>query len=240
MMSRPDQWSSHYNLGNYYLSRQNFAAAVSSYGTAIRFDPTEVLPYVNLSIAYARKGDNPKADEALRKALTLEPNNAEANFNMGLLKAELNDPPQAEKHLRRALKADPQMAPAAYNLCVLLGEKRTDEALGFCRQATTIQPNEPRYGWTYAYYQKKKGDSKAAARTLEDLLNRQPAFADGYLLLAEIRFQKGDRKGAEQVLEKALDVPSLSQRDRAKIEGSLRSYRAGDYTAPADVNRTKP
>jgi len=239
MMSRPDQWSSHYNLGNYYLGRQDYAAAVSSYGTAIRLDPTEVPPYVNLSMAYARKGDNSKADEALRKALTLEPNNAEANFNMGLLKAELNDPSQAEKHLRRALKTDPQMSPAAYNLCVLLGEKRAGEALGFCRQATALQPNDPRYAWTYAYYQNKKGDSKAAARTLEDLLNRQPAFADGYLMLADIRFQKGDRKGAEQVLEKALDVPSLSQGDRANIQGALQLYRAGGLVPPS-AGRVKP
>jgi len=92
---------------------------------------------------------------------------------------------------------------------------------------------------TDTYYQNKKGDSKAAARTLEDLLNRQPAFADGYLMLADIRFQKGDRKGAEQVLEKALDVPSLSQGDRANIQGALQLYRAGGLVPPS-AGRVKP
>ena len=68
---------------------------------------------VNEAMAYARMGDNQKANDALQKALTIGPENAAANFNMGLLKAEQNDPTAAEKHLRVALKADPQMAQAA-------------------------------------------------------------------------------------------------------------------------------
>jgi tetratricopeptide (TPR) repeat protein len=240
MLARPDQWSSHYNFGNYYLGRQDYAAATAAYETAIRFDPTEVALYVNLSIAHARQGQNEKAEVVLGKALKLEPDNAEANFNMGLLKAELHAPSQAETHLRRALKADPQMAPAAYNLCVLLGEKRTGEALGFCRQAVTLQPANSRYAWTYAYYQRKKGDSQAAAAILENLLNRDPAFARGYLMLADIRLQKGDRRGAEEILEKALAVPSISQRDRLEIEGTLQAYRAGWTDSAEGAKQAKP
>jgi Tfp pilus assembly protein PilF len=225
MMARPDQWTSHYNLGNYYLGRRDYAAAVSSYDTAIRFDPTEIPPWVNLSIAYARQGDTGKADKALRKALALEPNNAEANFNMGLLKAELNDLPQAEKHLRRALKADPQMAPAAYNLCVMLGEKRVSEALGFCRQAAALRPQDPRYAWVYAYYQNKKGDRKAAAVALEGLLNRQPSFADGHLLLADIYVQMGEREKAEGVYRRAIVGNALNPRDRSRIEAALQTFK---------------
>jgi len=197
---------------------------VSSYGTAIGSIPRRSTLREPLD-GLCPEGRQFKADEALRKLLTLEPNNAEANFNMGLLKAEINDPSQAEKHLRRALKTDPQMSPAAYNLCVLLGEKRAGEALGSA-PGDGAPAQRPPYAWTYAYYQNKKGDSKAAARTLEDLLNRQPAFADGYLMLADICFQKGDRKGAEQVLEKALDVPSLSR-------GIEPTYKVRcSYTAP--------
>jgi len=153
ILARPDLWISHYNLGNYHLGRQDYASAVSAYETAVRFDPTQVAPCVNLSMAYARGGDNAMAHAALVKALSLEPDNPEANFNMGLLKAECNEPAAAETHLRRALRADPLMAPAAYNLCVLLGEKRTQEALEFCRRAAALAPREPRYARAYAYYQ---------------------------------------------------------------------------------------
>jgi Tfp pilus assembly protein PilF len=42
-----------------------------------------VLPVM----AYARLGENKKADESLKKALKITPDNAAANFNMGLMKA---------------------------------------------------------------------------------------------------------------------------------------------------------
>jgi len=235
---RPDQWSSHYNLGNYQLTKGDLPSAVSSYETAIRFDPTEVIPRVNLAMAHARKGDTAQADEALGKALALEPDNAEANFNMGLLKAEMNDRPQAENHLRRAFTADPRMAPAAYNLCVMLADGRLDEALGFCRKAAELRPREPRYAWTYAYYQNQKGDAQAAAATLEGLVQRQPGFADGTLLLADIYNRQGDRKRAEIVYNQALGSNALNPRDRARIEAALNALKsqgpdqAKEETAP--------
>jgi hypothetical protein len=59
-------------------------------------------------------------------------------------------------------------------------------------------------------------------------------------MLADIRLRKGDRRGAEEILEKALAVPSISQRDRIEIEGALQAYRAG-RTDSAEVARpSKP
>ena len=224
--ARPDQWSSHYNLGNFHLTKGDLPSAVTSYETAIRFDPTEVVPWVNLAMAYARKGDTAKAEESLGKALALEPDNAEANFNMGLLKAELNDLPQAESHLRRAFTTDPRMAPAAYNLCVILATGRPEEALGFCRSAAELRPRDPKYTWTYAYYQNQKGDAKGAAVTLEGFVQRQPGFAEGALLLADIYTRQGDRQKAAEAYNRALGSNDLNPRDRARIEQALNALKS--------------
>ena len=88
ILSRPDQWDSHYNLGNYYLDRGDFKQAVASYETALKMEPHGVLAMVNQAMAYARMGENQKANDALQKALKVAPDNAAANFNLGLLKAE--------------------------------------------------------------------------------------------------------------------------------------------------------
>jgi tetratricopeptide (TPR) repeat protein len=193
--ARPDQWTSHYNLANYYLSQQDYALAVASYQKAIRLDTTEIAPWVNLAMAYARQREMGKAEKALDQALSLDPANAEANFNMALLKGERNDLKEAESHLRRALKTDPQMSQAAFNLCVIMGENRLAEAVGYCRQAAEQQPQNGRYAWTLAYFLDKRGESKAAAETLETLLTREPLL-DGYLLLSDIYRQTGDRQRA--------------------------------------------
>jgi tetratricopeptide (TPR) repeat protein len=186
LLSRPDQWGSYYNLGNYYLNRGDFKQAKASYDTALKLEPRAVLAMVNESIAYARSGENQRANDMLQKALKVAPDNAAVNFNMGLLKAEQNDLKQAEKHLRAAFKTDPQMAQAAYNICVITAKDRLEEALGFCRKASALRPDEPRYAYTLAFYLDQHGDKDEAVSTLNAIVAKYPTYRDAQLLLQKI------------------------------------------------------
>jgi tetratricopeptide (TPR) repeat protein len=190
ILSRPDQWTSHYNLGNYHQDRRDFKQAVASYDTALKLEPRAVLAMVNESMAYARLGENKKADESLQKALKVAPDNAAANFNMGLLKAEQNDPKGAEQYLKKALEADPQMAPAAYNLCVITSKDRIDEAVTWCRKAAELRPQEPKYAFTLAFYLNQKRDTDEAVRTLKAIIEKYPGYKDAEMLLGEISRKK--------------------------------------------------
>jgi tetratricopeptide (TPR) repeat protein len=227
ILSRPDQWSSHYNMGNCYLSLGDPKQAIASYDTALKLEPRAVLAMVNESMAYARLGDTKKADESLQKALKISPSNAAANFNMGLLKAEQNDMKGAEKYLKAALKADPRMAQAAYNLCVVLSKDRLSEAVAYCRKATDLRPQEPRYAYTLAFYLRQKGDSNGAAIVLEGLINRVPAYADAYLLLGDIYEKQGKKKEAEAIYLEALGKEGLSRNDRIRIDAKLKALATG-------------
>jgi tetratricopeptide (TPR) repeat protein len=230
ILSRPDQWASHYNLGNYYLDRRELKQAIAAYDTALKLEPRAVLAMVNESMAYVRMGENKKAGESLKKALKVAPDNAAANFNMGLLKAEENDPGGAEMHLKSALKADPQMAQAAYNLCVLLSKDHLDEAIGFCRQAADLRPQEARYAYTLAFFQQQMGDSPGAAKVLHDLIRRSPAYADAYMLLGEIYEQQGNKSKAEEVYNQGLAAEGIpdSQKSRMKVRlDALKSVSTG-------------
>jgi tetratricopeptide (TPR) repeat protein len=221
ILSRPDQWASHYNLGNYYMDRRDFKQAVTSYDTALKLEPRAVLAMVNESMAYARMGENKKADESLQKALKVAPDNAAANFNVGLLKAEQNDMQGAEAHLRAALKADPQMAQAAYNLCVILSKDHLDEAIGFCRQAADLRPQDARYAYTLAFFQQQKGDSSGAAKVLHDLIGRTPAYADAYLLLGGIYEQQGNKAKAEEVYSQCLAAEGIPDSQKSRMKARL-------------------
>jgi tetratricopeptide (TPR) repeat protein len=218
IMSRPDQWDSHYNLGNYYLDRRDFKQAVASYEKALQMEPRGVLALVNKAMTYARMGENQKADEALQEALKIAPDNAAANFNMGLLKAEEKDLVTAEKHLRAALRNDPQMAQAAYNLCVILAKDRLEEAVDFCKKAAEARHDMPRYAFTLAFYQQQKGDLAGAATVLDGLIAKYPGYVDAYVLLGGIYEKQGDRAKAEGVYHEAMKVEGLPEQYKVRIK----------------------
>ncbi len=190
IMARPDQWTSHYNMGNYQLSRGELRKAVASYQAALKLEPEAVMAMVNSSIAYAQLGENGRAEKSLKDALKTAPDNPAANFNMGLMKAEKNEPKQAEKYLRKAIKADPQMAQAAYNLCVITSKDRINEAVKWCRKASGLRPDEPKYALTLAYYINQKGDKDEAVRMLKALIEKHPEYMDAKMLMQEISGRK--------------------------------------------------
>jgi tetratricopeptide (TPR) repeat protein len=184
--ARPDQWTSHYNMGNYQLGQGDAKKAVASYQAALLLDPQAIMAMVNTSIAYAQMGDNDKSEKYLQKALKQAPDNAAANFNMGLLKAEKKDLMAAEKYLKKAFKADPQMAQAAYNLCVITAKERINEAVTWCRKASDLRPQDPKYAYTLAFYLNQKGDKDMAIRILKPIVEKYPQYKDAEMLLKEI------------------------------------------------------
>lgn len=190
LMARPDQWASHYNLGNYYLSRQESREAISAYQAAIDREPQAMMALVNLAIAHAQLGESDQAAKALHTALDISPKNAAVNFNLGLVEAENSDLQQAEVHLKKALEADPTLAPAAYNLCIITADSRPDEAIGWCRKASDLNPEEPRYGYTLAYYLNKNGKRDEAITELEKIAKRSPDFLEAQQLLKQITGEK--------------------------------------------------
>ncbi|MEI6155118.1 MAG: tetratricopeptide repeat protein, partial [Deltaproteobacteria bacterium] len=192
IMARPDQWTSHYNMGNYQLNRGEIKEAVTSYQAALKREPQAVMAMVNSSIAYAQMGESAKAEKSLQKALKIAPDNAAANFNMGLMKAENNDPKGAAQYLKKALKSDPQMAQAAYNLCIITSKDRLDEAVTWCRKAAELRPQDPRYAYTLAFYLNQKGERDEAVHTLRGIVEKYPGYKDARMLLGEIT-TKGEK-----------------------------------------------
>jgi Tfp pilus assembly protein PilF len=178
---------------------------------------------VNVAMAYAQMGEQSQAEKSLVKAIKIAPDNAAAHFNLGLLKAEQKRVKEAEKELREAFRLDPKMAPAAYNLCILTIKDRPAEALSWCRKAAELNPQEPKYAYTLAFYQKEQKDLLGAEATLKGLLARRPGFVDGYLLLAEIYVQQGALPQAETLFRQVLQRGDLPPRDRAQLDTALRN-----------------
>ena len=231
LVTRPDLWSSHYNMGNYLMERRQLRLAVQAFQTAIRQEPRAVMARVNLAMAYARQGQGKQAENQLNQALATAPDNAAANFNMGLLAAEMQKPLKAEQHLRAALKSDPQMAPAAYNLGLLIYDKNPAEAVDLLTRAWKLNPS-PDYAFTLAYLLNKSRRLIKATELLRAISQRWPAYGQAYLLLAEIQAGQGDIAGALATLRGGLTQPAMPPGERMALKTALGRYMSPPWQSP--------
>jgi Flp pilus assembly protein TadD len=221
--ARPDDWTSHYNLGNFYASQNETEKAITSYETAVRLEPRAVLPLTNIAIVYGQKGQYDKAEMSLKKAIEIDSRSAPVHFNLGLLLAERGRTEEAEKELRLSLDHDSKLAPAAYNLGVLIIKERPDEGLSYCRKAHELSPNNPKYAYTLAFYQAQKGDRKEAVKILQDTVKRHPGYVDAALLLGDIYEHEGRKEDAREAYRKALSGGELSDQDARRLRVKLQA-----------------
>ncbi|MBN1396126.1 MAG: tetratricopeptide repeat protein [Pirellulales bacterium] len=222
MHSRPDDPNMHANLGNYYCNLGQVHRAIEECELSLRLMPNSVPTLVNASLAYNLAGRNDRAEDCLRRALKIAPDSAAAHFNLGLLLGEQRRLDEAERHLRAALRADPLLAPAAYNLAVALAEPNPAESIRWARKAAELQPAEPKYAFTLAFYLQKQGQTDEAVAVLEGLLERHPGYADAYTLLADILEQLEKIEQAQAVYRRAVESPAVSDGDKARFRRRLR------------------
>jgi Flp pilus assembly protein TadD len=212
---RPDDFSSHLGLGNYFMNRQEHAKALAEFQVAGRLQPDVVAPLVNAALVQNLMGRNDQAESCLRRALKLEPDSAAVQLNLGLLLGEQGRLAEAEAAFRATLKADPCNAVAAYNLAVIVSTDRLAEAIAWCRKATEARPREPKYAYTLAFYQKQAGEVEQAARTLARLVESGRADAGAYQLLGAIHEERGRGAEAREVYRRAAEDRKLTQAERA-------------------------
>jgi tetratricopeptide (TPR) repeat protein len=227
MNSRPDDMASHYNLGNFHMSRSQMPEAVAEFETASRLLPDALPPHVNAALAYNALGQNDKAEASLRRALSLEPTNAAANLNLAMLLAEMNKLGEAEQAFRAVLKADPKSAQAAYNLGVMLSKEHPVEAIAWCQKAAALRPDEPKYAYTFAFFQQQQGKTNEAVQTLEKLIGPAPAHAEAYALLAQMYEEQNKIAEAVSVCRRAVANEKLGEPQRARFQARLRVLAPG-------------
>jgi len=215
--ARPDDHASHYNLGNFYLADGNLGRALEEFAVSSKLRPDSIPPLVNASLAYNALGENDKAEKSLRRALGIDPGNVGANLNLGMLFGEMGRTKEAEASFRAAAKADPSSDVAAFNLCVITSQDRVDEALRWCRKASDLRPDVPKYGYTYAFFLDRKGDTAEAIPVLWKIVDRNRPYTPAYLMLGTIYEKQGKTDEAKKVYRRAADNAELPVSDRARF-----------------------
>ena len=224
IVARPDDYVSHYNLGNLYLDTNAYENAVLSYKTASRLRPDFVPPLVNASFAYNAQGQNALAEESLRNALKLEPESSLAYLNLGMLLGEQGRLEEAELAFRNAFTLDPESA-AAYNLSVILAKERPKDAIEWARKATELEPDNSRYSYTLAFFLRQNGELEEAVGILSTLIEQHPEYADAYGLLGNSYEELGKIDEAKALYQTALEIEQLPAQVKSFLMGRLNALR---------------
>ena len=190
IVARPDDWSSHYNLGLYYQNQGENGKALNSYETAVRLYPDALMPLINSSVLYSYVGNTTKAEENLNKALVVDPDNEAANLNLGLLLAGQGRTDEAEKAFKMVLEVNPKQAVAAYNLSVISSSNNIKEAIRYAQVAFDIKPEEPKYAYTLAYYKYQDKQKIQAEDILKGIIKIHPEYLTAVGFLSNIYIRK--------------------------------------------------
>jgi tetratricopeptide (TPR) repeat protein len=225
LQARGDDYINHYNLGNFYLARRDIDQAIRSFETAIRLRPDYLASYVNAAFAYNAAGKNDQAEASFKKALELDPNSLVTYINLGMLLGEQSRLSEAEDAFRKALAVDPNSAVAAYNLCVILAPRQPAEAIRWCGKAYQLRPDEPKYGYTYAFYLYQNAKQTAAIDVLQAMVKRQVPYSDAYAFLGSIYQRQKEFDKAIDIYQAAVHNKKLPQRDRRNFEEMVKRLR---------------
>lgn len=222
LSARPDDYASQYNLGNFHMQRRDQEQALASFQSAIRLRPDFVPPYVNVAFVYNARGENGKAEASFRQAIALEPNNPVVHLNLGMLLGEMKRPADAERAFRRCLALDPNSAVGAYNLGVMLAPDRPYESLRWCQRAYQLQPQEGKYGYTYAFFLHQRRETDEAVKVLKAMVRRSVPYADAYALLGSIYLERRELDEAAAAYRSAWANGGLTPEEREIFRAMLR------------------
>ncbi len=221
LVTHPDSWSAHYNLGNFYANQNEFPKALNSYKTSIRIYPEAIMPMVNAGFVYSLIRDYKSAEEMFIRALSIEPDHEAALTNIALLYGERGDNEMAAQYFRRLLSVSEKNAVAAHNLAVLLSQNDLDEAVELSRKAMDWEPGNPKYAYTYAFYLQKSGNAPGAKEILGNVISAFPTYIESYLLLSDIYTNAKEYGKAKEIVLKALGINGLSNDQRRTLSENL-------------------
>jgi tetratricopeptide (TPR) repeat protein len=192
-----------------------------------------------MGVASQMRGDHARAVEFLLDALAVNPNDATTHMNLGSALYETGATEAAVASLQRACELAPDMAAGWYNLGKALKlQLQYESACAALRHALAIDPTHVLSRLCLADAQTGLGDIVEATRNYREVLRRQPAQAQAWFSLANlktVRFEPADVIR----LQRALQQPGAPTDARISLGFALAKAHEdqGDYAAAFEALR---
>jgi tetratricopeptide (TPR) repeat protein len=221
LITNPDDWSAHYNLGNYYSNLNDFEKALDAYRTSMKVYSEAIMPMVNAGFINSLRGNYTVAEELFTRALSFDPSNEAALLNLALLCGETGKKELAKEYLNRLLVVSSKNAVAAYNLAILESESNLKRAVELSRDAMEWESGNPKYAYTHAFFLNSTEKKDQAVLILRSVINEFPSYIESYILLSDILMNTGEYDEAREILKEALEINTLSNEQQRALTENL-------------------
>ncbi|MEI6913598.1 MAG: tetratricopeptide repeat protein, partial [Armatimonadota bacterium] len=202
------------NYGVWEMQQGRVAHALAHFYKAVKIDPEHDQAWNNIGFLELQRRNIPQARSAMLNALKQAPSYSLYLANYGLVMQAEGNVSKAEELYRQALDTNPSSEVARRYLGELLyASNRIDDGMEQFQAVLRYWPDKAYAYKSLAFGYIKKGNNRQAVVCLEKSLRLEPADAEAYLRLGEIRSSEGDIGGALRLYQagfvKASDYPPL-------------------------------
>lgn len=206
----PKYFLSHVVLGHIYANQQKKAEAIAEIKQAASMNPNSYGTQMDLAVVYLEDGQVEPALEALRRAAALKPDRIEPYIKMGILLAKLGKVEEAVKAEQEAININGRAVEAHVAMGnIYLDDKQYTKAVEPFKTALQYAPNHPNalsgLGWVISRPE-NKGSLEEGIQLQRRALKIYPQFLPGYVRLAELLAESGNRNGAIAEFNNALKL----------------------------------
>jgi len=205
---RPNSAQAHELVGRTMLAMVQAGPAVAELKRAVTLDGDNLVARLNLTAAYAMKGDMPSALNQARAVVQRKPDSAQAHFSLADLLERTGDNAGAETEYKKVVSLDPRSRDARVRLAAMLLRQRKDlpTARQMAQAADRLEPGDGTAAAMAAWALYLNGERIDAIGELDAVVSAHPNNHYAWAWFGEACRSIGRQKLAKYALQKAAEL----------------------------------
>lgn len=211
-------------------------SAIEAYEQALRLEPNDAASHLALGKLYLDRNDLDRAIRDLRAALKIAPGLDGVHLSLGRAYRAAGDLQSAVAIVKQGIERNPSDQDSRYVLAqVLLALRRDDEGR---REMDAFRRVQDQIAQTNSTFERAVGSAQAgeldrAEDLLMETLRLAPRYAPALRILGIVRLNRGNSRGAVDVLQQALTSNPLHPEPYFTLAEAY--FRDGELTEAVDM-----